>query len=59
VSIKGALPWVGVAAVVSINYWFPPIYRAVPTWLWLAFVAVTAARGVWQWVEYFARKRGD
>jgi len=39
------------------DYWFPPVYRALPTGLWMVLLAVAATFAVWQWVEYFAQKR--
>ena len=55
--MRNLLPWFGVAAVFTTSYWFPPIYRVLPTAFWMAFIVAVGAWGVWRWVAYFAGKR--
>jgi hypothetical protein len=50
---KTILPWVGVAMVATSNYWFRPIFRAVPMALWMLLFIVGTVWGVWRWIAFF------
>lgn len=52
---KSVVPWLGVLVVLTMNTWFQPLYRAVPTVVWVVAVFAVLFFGVRQWIVFFWR----